>query len=82
MREGRRATELSPLSVESFAGAAFADNLAHIYVRAGDNHAAIEQLGRLLAAESPLSAPWVRADPSWDPLREDPRFQRLLERDR
>jgi TolB-like protein len=79
VREGRRATELLPLSEDAFAGAAFADNLAQIYVRAGDLGAAIEQLESLLAVGSPLSTPWLRADPTWDPLRDESRFQRLLE---
>lgn len=79
VREGRRATELLPLSEDAYAGAALADNLAHIYVRVGEHRAAIELLDSLLDADAPLSLPWLSADPTWDVLREEPRFQRLLQ---
>jgi TolB-like protein len=79
VREGRRATELLPLAEDAYAGAALADNLAHILVRVGDHAAAIDELESLLAVDAPLSVPWLSADPTWDPLREEPRFQRLLQ---
>ena len=41
--------------------------------------AAIDQLESLLAVDAPLSVRWLSADPTWDPLRDEPRFQRLLE---
>ncbi len=77
--EGRRAVELLTMTEDPYAGAALADNLAHIYVRVGEGDAAIDELESLLSAETPLSAPWLRADPTWDPLRDEPRFQRLLD---
>ena len=59
------------------------NNLAHIHLMLGDNDAAIEALGKLMAQpgrqalESPAT---LKADPSWDPIRHDPRFQALLEK--
>jgi TolB-like protein len=79
MREGRQAVELLPVAEDAFAGSALADNLAHIYVRVGEYDAAIDELESLLSVDAPLSLPWLRADPTWDPLRDNPRFQRLLE---
>jgi TolB-like protein len=81
VREGRRATELLPLADDAYAGAALADNLAHIYVRVGDHAAAVDELESLLAVDAPLSLPWLIADPTWDPLREEPSFQRLVQGD-
>ncbi len=77
-REGERAVELSPKAEDAYAGAALADNLAHIYVLTGKNEAAIDQLAELLSAQGPLSSAWLRVDPTWDPLRAEARFQELL----
>jgi TolB-like protein len=77
--EGRRATGLLPISRDAYAGAALADNLAHIYVLVGENDAAIDEIEALLSADAPVSIPWLQVDPTWDPLREHRRFQELLE---
>jgi tetratricopeptide (TPR) repeat protein len=79
IREGRRATDLLPLAEDAYAGAALVDNLAHIYVMVGDYNAAVDQLELLLSVDSPVSVPWLMADPTWDPLRDNPRFRNLLE---
>lgn len=79
VREGHDAVELLPLSEDTYAGAALVDNLAHIYVMVGDYDAAVDQLEVLLSVDSPVSVPWLMADPTWDPLREQPRFKNLLE---
>ncbi|UCC71300.1 MAG: tetratricopeptide repeat protein [Gemmatimonadota bacterium] len=79
VRAGRQAVELLPLAEDAYAGGALADNLAHIYVRVGDYDAAIDQLEALLAADAPLSVPWLSADPTWDRLGEESRFQRLVQ---
>lgn len=77
--EGRQAVELLPISEDAYAGAALVDNLAHIYVMVGDYDAAIDELEALLSADAPVSVPWLLADPTWDPLRDHPRFQVLIE---
>lgn len=79
VREGRRAVEMLPISEHSYAGSAFLDNLAHIYVMIEDYDAAVAQLRELSSAESPIPATWLKVDPTWDPLREDPDFQSLLQ---
>jgi tetratricopeptide (TPR) repeat protein len=79
VREGSHATDLLPLSEDAYAGAALVDNLAHIYVLLGDYDAAVDQLELLLTVDSPVSVPWLMADPTWDPLRDQARFRDLLE---
>ena len=74
-----RAVELWPLSKDSFDGARPAIELAKITARAGDHGRAIDQLEDLLSVPCRLSVPLLRLDPDWDPLRDDPRFQALLE---
>jgi len=56
------------------------ETLAEVYVIVGDYDRAIQRLNQLLAVPSMLSVPLIRLDPTWDPLRDDPRFQALLER--
>ncbi len=79
VREGRRAVELLPLAEDAYAAAALVDNLAHIYVLVGNYDAAVDQLELLLSVDSPVSVPWLMADPTWDPLRDQARFRNLLE---
>ncbi len=79
VREGEEAVRLAPLSEQPYVGAAFLDNLAHIYTMVGDREAAIDALASLLElGESPVSRSWLSVDPTWAPLRESPPFESLL----
>jgi hypothetical protein len=53
---------------------------ARLAILAGDYERAIEILERKNWGRH-LTVPWLRADPFWDPIRRDPRFQRLVRRD-
>jgi hypothetical protein len=46
----------------------------------GEYDAAIDELDYLLSIPSWFSVQDVRLHPMWDPLRDHPRFQALLER--
>jgi len=52
--------------------------LAQIQTRFGDYDAAITVLPHLLEVPAGLNVANLKYDPLWDPLRKDPRFQRLL----
>jgi serine/threonine-protein kinase len=89
IQEGRTAVELLPLSKDAFYwGSGHQIALAQIYAMVGEYDAAIDQLDYLLSIPSggwapygiDLSVPELRIDPTWDPLRDHPRFQALLER--
>ena len=80
IREGVRATELLSRSMDGFYYVTYVVDLAHIYTILGDNQHALEQLEYLLSNPSWISAPWLRMEPRWDRLRDDPRFEALLEK--
>jgi TolB-like protein/Tfp pilus assembly protein PilF len=52
--------------------------LAQIQARFGDHDAAIAALPHLLEVPAGLTIASLKLDPLWDPLREDPRFQKLI----
>lgn len=78
IREGRRAVELLPVTKDSIVGAMLLKNLALIYAWTGEKDPAFEQL--TMAANIPgfLSYGELRLHPNWDPLRGDPRFEKVV----
>jgi serine/threonine protein kinase/TolB-like protein/Flp pilus assembly protein TadD len=80
VQEGLLALELLPVSKDALRGPVIEEALAHIYVMVGETEAALDLLERLLTIPSYVSVKWLRLDPSYDPLRDHPRFQALLEK--
>jgi tetratricopeptide (TPR) repeat protein len=78
IREGRRAAELVPVSKNAIEGAILIRYLAVIYAWTGEKNLAFEQL--TVAAKLPgfLSYGELRLHPYWDPLRGDPRFEKIV----
>jgi tetratricopeptide (TPR) repeat protein len=79
VREGTLACRLLPQSKDGFYYIPYVVDLAHIHAILGDRDAALERLQYLLDNPSWMSAPFLRMDPRWKPLRDDPRFQKLLD---
>jgi serine/threonine protein kinase/tetratricopeptide (TPR) repeat protein len=80
IHEAERSVALMPISKDAFDGPAYVQSLAEIYTIVGEYEAAIDQLEILFSVPSLISVHALRLDPIWDPLRDNPRFQRLLER--
>jgi len=78
-REGRRAVELLPVTKDAFTGAGMLGDLAVIYAWVGEKDLAFKQLEEVLRIPSEVSYGQLRLHPYWDPLRGDPRFEKLLE---
>ena len=78
IREGRRAVDLLPVTKDSIIGAMLLKNLALIYAWTGEKDPALEHLS--MAAKIPgfLSYGELRLHPYWDPLRGDPRFEKIV----
>ena len=79
VREGQRGVELLPLSKDTYIGPYLQLQLARIYMLLGEQDKAMDQLEPLLRVPYYLSPGWLRIDPTFDPLRKNPRFMKLLE---
>jgi TolB-like protein/Tfp pilus assembly protein PilF len=78
IREGLRAVELLPISKDAINGPYLQHQLARIYIVVGEPDKAIDQLERLLKIPYYVSAAWLKIDPNFDPIRNNPRFQKLV----
>jgi serine/threonine-protein kinase len=79
VREGQMAVDVMPMSKDAVLAWNPHRGLAQIHTLVGDYEAAIDGLDYLLSIPSWVSVPYLRLDPMWDPLRDHPRFQALLE---
>jgi len=78
IREGRRAVELLPVTKDSIVGALLLQNLALIYAWTGEKDLAFEQLTIAAKLSGSFSYGELRLHPYWDPLRDDPRFEKIV----
>jgi TolB-like protein/Tfp pilus assembly protein PilF len=86
IREGRRAVELKPESKDAVDGVIVNCYLALIYARVGEKDLAFPLLARLLktpgavdSVDYSITINDLKHRWEWDPIRSDPRFQKLLE---
>jgi serine/threonine protein kinase/tetratricopeptide (TPR) repeat protein len=78
--EGKRATEILTVSRDAFYGLPYLEDLAFIYTTVGETDAALNTLDNLLSIPSWISVAWLKMDPQWDALRNQPGFIKLLEK--
>ena len=78
IREGRRGVELMPLSRNAYQSPYLQHQLARIYLLVGEPEQALDVLETLMRIPYFLSPGWLRVDPTFDPLRGNPRFKKLL----
>ena len=78
IREGRRAIELLPVEKDLPVGIDLIKYLAMIAAWVGEKDLACEQLGLALSGPSGISYGELKLLPLWDPLRGDPRFEKIV----
>jgi serine/threonine protein kinase/tetratricopeptide (TPR) repeat protein len=78
IREAQQAIVLLPPAQHANEAASLRHQLARIYILAGDPNSAIDVLETLLATPCLLSPGWLKIDPTFDSLRSNARFQRLV----
>jgi serine/threonine protein kinase/Tfp pilus assembly protein PilF len=79
LRTGMRGVELLPIEKEAWRGSFRLLDLAKIYAMTGDQEKAIDTLERLLSIPSEVSGVFLKIDPSWNSLRKNKRFQKLVD---
>jgi serine/threonine-protein kinase len=78
IREATRATELAPIATDGFLGPYVQMLLARVHMMVGNYDQAVELMKEPVTVPNNVSKAWLRVDPTWDPLRQHPGFQRLV----
>ena len=78
--EGKRAVELLPESRDALDGPNATVLLAQIYAWTGEKDQAVQLLDHSLNTPNGITIPILKLDPVWDPLRNHPRFQALIDK--
>jgi len=79
LREGRRAVELLPMEKDAKHGIAMHKYLAMIAAWVGDKELACEELALAVSRPNDLGYGQLKLFSYWDPLRGDPRFEKIVE---
>jgi serine/threonine protein kinase/Tfp pilus assembly protein PilF len=78
LREGRRAVELLPVKKDAINGPRMIAHLAMIAAWAGEKDFACQQLALAIHPPAPVTYGQLKLLPFWDPLRGDPRFEKIV----
>jgi len=78
LRHARQAAEMLPPSADAVAGPMCEMRLAQVLAMTGDRDGAFDKLGKLVKLPFSLNYGDLKLNPTWDDLRDDPRFDRVL----
>jgi TolB-like protein len=78
IRQAQHAVDLMPVSQDIYDGALVLEGLAQVYTWSGDRDRAIELVQKLVTIPSYINYGRLKLHPMWDPLRGDPRFEKIV----
>ncbi|MEP6800324.1 MAG: protein kinase, partial [Acidobacteriota bacterium] len=78
IREAEREAGIHRITRDAYSGPYYQHQQARIYMLVGDPEKALDKLEPLLKIPYFLSPGWLRIDPNFDTLRQNPRFQKLV----
>jgi tetratricopeptide (TPR) repeat protein len=78
IQEAQHAADLMPLSKDIYDGALVLEGLAQVYTWTNEPDRAIELLQKLASMPSYVNYARTKLYPMWNPLRGDPRFQKIV----
>jgi TolB-like protein/Tfp pilus assembly protein PilF len=76
--EAQHAVDLMPLSRDFYDGVLVLEGLTQVYVWTGERDRALELLQKIATIPSYINYGRLKVHPSWDPLRGDPRFEKIV----
>ena len=78
IREGERGIALRKIIKDEYSNPYYQHLLARIYLLVGQPEKALDNLEPLLKIPYFLTPQWLKIDPTFDSLRGNPRFQKLV----
>src|SRR5262249_41861851 len=78
LREGRRALDRLPLGQDRWGGSDMIEFFSVICAWTGEKELALQQLSKVTQIPSSLTYGRLKLHPFWDPLRGDPRFEKIV----
>jgi serine/threonine protein kinase/tetratricopeptide (TPR) repeat protein len=78
IQEARRATEMLPISKDAVEGPPLVSKLALVYAWTNEPDLAFQELAISVKTPAGIHYGELTLDPAWDPIRKDPRFEKLL----
>jgi TolB-like protein/Flp pilus assembly protein TadD len=78
IENAQKAVKLKPLKLDAWQGFMKELDLLRIYILTGEYDLAMDKIESLLTIPGDLAVPLLKIDPTYDQLRELPRFQKIL----
>ena len=79
LAEAQTACDTVPLEVDAYDAPIILQGLAQVHAWSGEKEKALDLVEKLVKVPGYLSYGYLRTDPSWDPLRGNPRFEAIVQ---